>query len=110
MAKGFGGMNNMQGILKQAQAMQEKMARMQEEAESKTVEVAVGGGMVKVVANGKNRIISLKIAPEIIDPEDPEMLQDLVISAVNEAQEKVQQMVQDEMSKITGGMKIPGFM
>lgn len=110
MAKGFGGMNNMQGILKQAQAMQEKMARMQEEAENKTVEVAVGGGMVKVIANGKNRIISLKIAPEIIDPEDPEMLQDLVISAVNEAQEKVQQMVQDEMGKITGGMKIPGFM
>jgi DNA-binding YbaB/EbfC family protein len=96
-------------IMKQAQMMQQKMARLQEEAEQKTAEATVGGGTVTAVVNGKNQLISLTIKKEAVDPEDVEMLQDLVVSAVNEALKKVQGELAAEMSKITGGMNIPGL-
>ncbi len=96
-------------IMKQAQMMQQKMARLQEEAAQKTAEVSVGGGAVTAVVNGKNQLLSLTIKKEAVDPEDVEMLQDLVVSAVNEALKKVQNELASEMSKITGGLNIPGL-
>jgi hypothetical protein len=103
-------MNNMKNMMKQAQQLQAKMARMQEEMAEKTIEASSGGGMVKVVANGKQEVISIHIEKEVVDPEDVEMLQDLILAAVNEALVQSQKMVSDEMSKLTGGMKIPGLM
>jgi DNA-binding YbaB/EbfC family protein len=96
-------------IMKQAQMMQQKMARLQEEAGQKTAEAAAGGGAVTAVVNGKNQIVSLAIRKEAVDPEDVEMLQDLVVAAVNEALKKVQSDVAEEMGKITGGLSIPGL-
>ncbi|MEA5115013.1 MAG: YbaB/EbfC family nucleoid-associated protein [Geobacteraceae bacterium] len=96
-------------IMKQAQMMQQKMARLQEEAGQKTAEAASGGGVVTAVVNGKNQIVSLVIRKEAVDPEDVEMLQDLVMAAVNEALKKVQSDVAEEMGKITGGLSIPGL-
>lgn len=95
--------------MKQAQQMQAKMAKMQEELEEKTVEVSAGGGVVKVVINGKQEFLDIKIDPEAVDPDDVDMLEDLVLAAVNEALRKVQDMIQEEMSRITGGMNIPGM-
>jgi hypothetical protein len=97
-------------IMKQAQMMQQKMARLQEEAAQKTAEATVGGGTVTAVVNGKNQLLSLTIKKEAVDPEDVEMLQDLVVSAVNEALKKVQTELSAEMSKITGGLNIPGIL
>jgi DNA-binding YbaB/EbfC family protein len=97
-------------IMKQAQMMQQKMARLQEEASQKTAEATVGGGAVTAVVNGKNQLISLIIKKEAVDPEDVEMLQDLVVSAVNEALKKVQDELASEMSKITGGLSLPGIL
>jgi len=102
-----GGMGNM---MKQAQKLQAKMLKMQEELAEKTVETSAGGGMVKVVANGKQQVVSIQIEKEVVDPEDVEMLQDLILAAVNDALNKSQEMVSGEMSKLTGGMKIPGLM
>jgi DNA-binding YbaB/EbfC family protein len=96
-------------IMKQAQMMQQKMARLQEEASQKTAEATVGGGAVSAIVNGKNQVLSLVIKKEAVDPEDVEMLQDLVMSAVNEALKKVQDELAAEMGKITGGMNIPGL-
>ncbi|MEI8354644.1 MAG: YbaB/EbfC family nucleoid-associated protein [Deltaproteobacteria bacterium] len=96
-------------IMKQAQMMQQKMARLQEEAAQKTAEATVGGGAVTAVVNGKNQILSLTIKKEAVDPDDVEMLQDLVVSAINEALKKVQTELSAEMSKITGGLSIPGI-
>jgi DNA-binding YbaB/EbfC family protein len=96
--------------MKQAQQMQARMAKMQEEVGKRTVEASAGGGMVKVVANGKQEILSIDMEPEVVDPDDIEMLQDLVLAAVNEALRKAQAMMTDEMSKLTGGLKIPGLM
>ncbi len=96
-------------IMKQAQMMQQKMARLQDEAEQRTAEISVGGGVVTAVVNGKNQVVSLVIKKEAVDPEDVEMLQDLVVSAINEALKKVQGEVAEEMGKITGGMNIPGL-
>ena len=84
--------------------------KLQEELAEKTVETAAGGGMVKVVANGKQQILSIQIEKEVVDPEDIEMLQDLILSAINEALTKSQEMVAAEMSKLTGGLNIPGIM
>lgn len=110
MAKGgFPGMGNMNQLMKQAKKMQEDMAKMQEQLEDKTVEAAAGGGMVSVVVNGKKEVLELNIKPEVVDPDDIEMLQDLVIAAVNEGIRKADEMVQGEMSKITGGMGMPGM-
>lgn len=97
-------------LMKQAQMMQEKLGKAQEEAALKTVEATSGGGMVTVVANGKMEVLSIRIEKEVVDPEDIDMLQDLVTAAVNEALKKAQEMTADEMSKITGGLGLPGGM
>lgn len=103
-------MKNMGNLMKQAQKLQSKMLKMQEELAEQTVETAAGGGMVKVVANGRQQILSIEIEKEVVDPDDVEMLQDLVLSAVNDALVKSQEMVSEEMGKLTGGMNIPGMM
>ena len=103
-------MKNMGNLMKQAQKLQSKMLKMQDELADKTVEAAAGGGMVKVVANGRQQILSIEIEKEVVDPDDVEMLQDLVLAAVNDALVKSQEMVSEEMGKLTGGMNIPGMM
>ncbi|RCK81336.1 MAG: hypothetical protein OZSIB_2205 [Candidatus Ozemobacter sibiricus] len=105
----FKGGPNLQGLMKQAQKMQEKIAKAQEELKTKTVETSVGGGMVTVVFNGAQELLSIKINPEAVDPEDVQTLQELVMSAVNAGLKKSQEMVQQEMSQITGGLNIPGM-
>jgi DNA-binding YbaB/EbfC family protein len=97
------------GIMKQAQMMQQRMAKLQEEAANRTATAASGGGAVTAVVSGKNQLISLTIKKEAVDPEDVEMLQDLVVAAVNEALAKVQAEIGQEMSKVTGGISIPGL-
>lgn len=104
MAKGLG------NIMKQAQMMQQKMARLQQELEGREIEASAGGGMVTAVVNGKQQVLSLKIEQSVVDPEDVEMLQDLVVAAINEAIKKSQDMMQEEMGKVTGGLNIPGLM
>ena len=104
-----GGPSNMQSMLKQAQKMQEDMAAMQAELEEREYDVAAGGGVVNVKINGKKEILSVKIEPEVVDPEDVETLEDLITAAVNEAIKKVESASAEEMSKITGGMNIPGM-
>jgi nucleoid-associated protein EbfC len=103
-------MKGMGNMLKQAQKLQSQMTKLQDELAEKTVEAASGGGMVKVVANGKQQIVSIRIEKEVVDPEDVEMLQDLMVAAVNEALAKSQEMVSEAMGKLTGGLKIPGLM
>ena len=109
--KGFPGMmpGNMNQLLKQAQKMQTDMQKMQEELESKELEASVGGGAVTVKVNGKKEVIDIQIKPEVVDPDDIEMLQDLVLSAVNQALRSVDDMQSSQMNKITGGMNIPGL-
>ena len=102
--------HNLGNIMKQAKKMQEKMASIQAELEGKTVEATAGGGMVTVVVNGKFELLSLKIDKEVVNPEDVDMLQDLIMAAVNEGIRKAQEMATAEMSKITGGFNIPGLM
>jgi nucleoid-associated protein EbfC len=96
-------------MMKQAQKLQSKMLEMQEELGNRTVTVQVGGGMVEVVANGRQEILSMRIDPEVVTPDDTEMLQDLIMAAVNDALNRSREMVSDEMAKLTGGMKIPGL-
>ncbi len=103
-------MKGMGNMMKQAQKIQSKMLKMQEEMADKTVEATAGGGMVAVVASGKQQIMSIKIEKEVVDPEDVEMLQDLILAAVNDALAKASEMVSSEMSKLTGGLNIPGLM
>jgi len=95
--------------MKQVQKMQQEMLKMQEELANRTVEGTAGGGVVKAVASGKNELVSIEIKPEAVDPEDVEMLQDLVLTAVNEALRKAQDMINTEMARLTGGFKIPGM-
>ena len=102
-------MKGMGNLMKQAQKLQSKMLKLQEELADRTVETSSGGGMVKVVANGRQQIVSIQIEKEVVDPDDVEMLQDLVLAAVNDALTKSQEMVTAEMSKLTGGMNIPGL-
>ncbi len=102
-------MKKMGDMMKQAQKLQAKILRLQEELGEKTVETSSGGGMVKIVANGKQQILSIRIEKEVVDPDDVEMLQDLVMAAVNDALGKSQEMVSTEMSKLTGGINIPGI-
>ena len=104
-----GGNKGMKDLMKKAQKMQQDLAKAQEELANKIVEGSAGGGMVKVQMNGKNQIVSLKIDKEVVDSEDVEMLEDLIIAAINEAQEKVAKSTEDEMSKLTGGINIPGM-
>lgn len=103
------GMRNMSRMMKQVQKMQAEMVRVQEELGSKTVDATAGGGMVTVVANGHQEIVSVTIDPEAVDPEDVEMLQDMVMAAVNEALRASKEMAADEMAKVTGGLNIPGL-
>ncbi|EFH05578.1 DNA-binding protein, YbaB/EbfC family [Clostridioides difficile NAP08] len=112
--KGFGGGmmpggGNMNNLLKQAQKMQENMQKAQQELESKEVEASVGGGAVTVKVNGKKEVIDITIKPEVVDPDDIEMLQDLVLSAVNQALRNIDDIQASQMSKVTGGMNIPGL-
>jgi DNA-binding YbaB/EbfC family protein len=103
MAKGMGNM------MKQAQKLQSKIFKLQEELAERTVETTVGGGMVKAVASGKQELLSIKIDPEVVDPNDVQMLEDLIVAAVNDVLKKAQEMVSEEMTKLTGGFKIPGI-
>jgi hypothetical protein len=103
-------MKNMGKMMKQAQQLQNKMEKLQEEMADKTVEASAGGGMVKAVANGRQEIVSISIEKEVVDPDDVEMLQDLITAAVNDALSQSQKMVSEEMNKLTGGMNIPGLM
>lgn len=96
-------------IMKQAQKMQEQLGRIQEELARRTVAASAGGGMVTVIANGRQEIISIKIAPEAVDPQDIAMLEDLVTAAVNEALRSARSLMEEEMKKITGGLSIPGI-
>lgn len=102
-------MKGMGGMIKQAQKLQKQMAKMQEELAERTVEASSGGGMVRVVASGKQEVVSIQIEREVVDPDDVEMLQDLVLAAVNDALKQSQEMVSSEMGKLTGGMNIPGL-
>ena len=103
-------MQNFGNIMKQAKKMQERMSQLQDELASKTVDATAGGGMVSVTVNGKFELLSIKIEKEVVNPEDVEMLQDLVVAAVNEGIRKAQEMAASEMGKITGGLQIPGLM
>jgi hypothetical protein len=102
MAKGF---NPMQQI----KVLQDKMAKIQEELATKTVESSAGGGMVTAVMNGRQELVSLKLEPQIVDPEDIEMLQDLIVAAVNDALRKAQELAASDMGKLAGGLNIPGL-
>jgi DNA-binding YbaB/EbfC family protein len=103
----MGNMGNMAGMMKKVQKLQADMAKLQEELKGRTLEVSTGGGAVKVVVNGEKKIQSIKIAPSAVDPEDVEMLEDLVAAAVNEAMTKVDDMMSQEMGKLTGGLNLP---
>ncbi|MBI5471135.1 MAG: YbaB/EbfC family nucleoid-associated protein [Ignavibacteriae bacterium] len=105
------GLPNMAGMMKQVQQMQEKMAQVQQELEHKIVTAETGGGMVKVTANGKQALVKIQIDKEVVNPDDVEMLEDLVMSACNKALEDASKMAQEEMSKVTSGMlpNIPGL-
>lgn len=102
-------MNNMQGMIKKFQKMQADMTKLQEDLKTRTVEASAGGGVVSVVVNGNKELVSLNIKPEAVDPEDVEMLQDLIVTAVNEGMKQIDAMTESEMSKVTGGMKLPGM-
>ncbi|MDD5773274.1 MAG: YbaB/EbfC family nucleoid-associated protein [bacterium] len=102
-------MNKMASMMQQVQKMQADMKRMQKELENKTVEASSGGGMVKVIFDGKQQLRQIKIEKQVVNPEDLEMLEDLVLAAVNEGLKKSQDMVSSEMSKLTGGLNIPGL-
>ena len=99
----------MANLVKQAQAMQEQLGKIQEEAETKTVEASAGGGMVTVTVNGGMKITKIAIEPEVLKSEDPEMLQDLLVAATNEALRKAKELVAQEVKGLTGGMGIPGM-
>ncbi len=106
MSQGLGGMG---GLMKQAQEMQAKLAKIQEELARKTVEATAGGGMVRVTVNGQFMLSSIKVDPAVVDPEEVEMLEDLVRAAINEGLRRAREMASEEMSKLTGGLKIPGI-
>ncbi|MBQ1225768.1 MAG: YbaB/EbfC family nucleoid-associated protein [Clostridia bacterium] len=104
-----GGPASMQGMIKQARKMQERMAELQEELDAREYEIKAGGGAVTLTINGKKEVSALEIAPEIVDPDDIETLSDIIIAAVNEAIKKVEETNSEEMSKITGSMSMPGM-
>jgi len=97
-------------LMKQAQDFQQKMGEVQEELAKKTVTSEVGGGMVKVTVNGKQELLAIQIEKEVINPDDADMLQDLIAAAVNDAMRKAREMIQSEMGRLTGGINIPGLM
>src|SRR5256712_13068469 len=99
----------MGNLMKQAQQMQQKMMKLQEEIAKKTLDASVGGGMVTVTVNGKSEVLRIKIEPQEVDPNDVEMLEDLIVAAVNDALRKAQEMMAEEMCKSTGGIEIPSL-
>jgi nucleoid-associated protein EbfC len=103
------GIPNMGQIMKQAQQFQAKMAKIQEELAEKTVEASSGGGMVNVVVNGKQEILSIRIDPEVVNPEELEMLQDLIMAAVNDGMARAKNMINEEMGQLTKGMNLPNI-
>ncbi len=105
----FQGNKGIQELLKQAQRMQKRIKESQEELSNKVIEASSGGGMVKVSMNGNQEILSLKIDKEVVNPDDVEMLEDLIVAAIEEARQKVKEMIESEMSDLTGGIKIPGL-
>ena len=105
---GFGG-GNINNLMKQAQAMQKQMEKMQKEVEAAEFEASVGGGAISVRVNGKKEVLGINIKPEVVDPDDVEMLEDLVLSAVNEALRKADEETANKMGKLTGGLKMPGL-
>ena len=113
MARGgvpnFGGGGNMNNLMKQAQKLQKQMETMQSELKNKEFSATAGGGAVTVLVNGKKEIVDIKIKPEVVDPEDVEMLQDLILAACNEALKNAEQETASEMKKLTGGLNIPGM-
>lgn len=110
LPQGFGGgPSNMQGVIKQAQKMQERMAELQAELDEKEYDFTVGGGMITIKMNGKKEMQSIEIKPEVVDPDDIEMLQDLIVAGVNEAISSIEKTNNDEMSKVTGNLNIPGM-
>ena len=102
-------MTDMSKFLKQAQQVQQKIARMQEELSDKIIETSAGGGMGKVVMNGSHEVVSVTIDPEVVNPEDVEMLEELVVAALNEARRKIDDMIKDQMGSLTGGISLPGL-
>jgi len=106
---GGGGMGGMDALLKQAQQMQEQLLKAQEEVAEKTIEASAGGGMVKVVIKGNQKVESITIDPEAVDPDDIEMLQDLIVAAINEALDRVQAEQSEMMGPLAGGLKLPGM-
>lgn len=111
LPKGMGGgPSNMQGMIRQAQKMQEDMTRVQQELEEQEYTATAGGGAVSATVNGKHSLTTLTIQPEVVDPEDAEMLADLVMAAVNEAQRQAAQDAEEKMGKVTGGMNLPGLL
>lgn len=104
-----GGGANMNQMIKQAKKMQEQMEKMQAELQEKVVEASAGGGAITAKVNGKQEVLEIKIKPEVVDPEDVEMLEDLILAVINDAIKKSQDMASGEMSKITGGLNIPGL-
>lgn len=104
-----GGAQNMNNMIKQAQKMQEQITTLQEDIEKREFSTSVGGGVVEIVQNGKKEVLSLKINPEVVNPEDIEMLQDLIISAINEGIKKIEETSESEMGEITGGVSLPGL-
>ncbi|AZS13155.1 YbaB/EbfC family nucleoid-associated protein [Paenibacillus lutimineralis] len=102
-------MNNMNQMMKQVKKMQEQMLKAQEELATKTVDGSAGGGVVTVEVNGHKKVLSVNIKPEAVDPDDVEMLQDLILAAVNDALGKAEELANQDMGKFTGGMKIPGL-
>jgi hypothetical protein len=104
-----GGAQNMNAMIRQAQKMQDEISALQEDIEARSFTATAGGGAVSVTVTGKKTIQTLEIKPEVVDPEDIEMLQDLVVSAINEAINQVETTTEEEMSKITGGVSLPGL-
>ncbi len=105
----MGGGMNMQNMMAQAQKMQQNIERVQQEVEEREVEASAGGGAVKVVVSGKRELLGIEIAPEVVDVDDIEMLQDIIIAAVNEAMSSAEKMMNEEMAKVTGGMNMGGL-
>jgi len=103
------GLPNMSNLMKQAQELQSKMAKLQEELENRTLEASAGGGMVTVVVNGRQEILSIKIDPEVVDPDDVEMLQDLILAAINDGLGRAKDMVNQEMGNLTKGLNLPNI-
>lgn len=107
--KGLGNLGNIANMMKQAGQFQQKLAEIQEALERETISASSGGGMVTVTMNGKQKLIGIKIEPTLLNPEDPSVVEDLIVMAINEAQDRVQELVKERMTEATGGLSIPGL-